>query len=68
VGKPRIRGKWVDAVCKDVIDTELEGVSKEDRRVNEEDRGDHGAKRGRSTTEEGDGDREEEEKEEERYL
>jgi hypothetical protein len=38
--------RWVDAICRDAIDTELEGVSKEDRRLDEEDRGDHGAKRG----------------------
>jgi len=53
----------VDVICRDVIETELEGVNKEDRRVDEEDRGDHGAKRARSTTEEEDGDKEEEEKE-----
>jgi hypothetical protein len=56
----------VDAICRDAIDTEMEGVSKEDIRVDEEDLGDHGAKWARSTTEEEDGDREEEEAE--RYL
>jgi hypothetical protein len=54
----------VDSICRDVIDTELEGVSNEDnedRRVDEEDLGDHGAKWARSTTEEEDSGRGEEE-------
>jgi hypothetical protein len=54
----------VDTICRDAIDTEMEGVSKEDRRVDEEYQGDHAAKRARSTTEEEeDGDREEKEEE-----
>ena len=40
----------MDAICRDAIDTELEGGSEEDRWVDEEDRRDRGTKRGRSTT------------------
>jgi hypothetical protein len=44
VGKPR--DGWVDAIWRNALDTELEGDSKEERRLEERDRGGHGPKMG----------------------
>jgi len=44
MGQPRCR--WEDAVWINATETELENSSNEERRLEEEDRGDHGLKTG----------------------
>ena len=44
MGKPRCR--WEDAVWISTVDTGLENSSNEERRLEEEDRGDHGLNTG----------------------
>jgi len=44
MGKPRFR--WKNSVWISAMDTELENSSNKERRLEEEDRGDHGLKTG----------------------